>query len=48
LIDALRADIAHAGERVRCLIKGSRGSRMDRVVSALLEREESQEAPHAA
>jgi UDP-N-acetylmuramoyl-tripeptide--D-alanyl-D-alanine ligase len=40
LADALRADLAalpaSAAERVRVLVKGSRGSAMDRIVSALL------------
>jgi len=42
LVAALRADL-RAG--VRCLVKGSRGSAMDRVVNALLSGED---APHVA
>jgi UDP-N-acetylmuramoyl-tripeptide--D-alanyl-D-alanine ligase len=47
LIEALRYELLAPGERdaVRCLVKGSRGSRMDRVVTALLG---SPEAHHAA
>ena len=37
LVDALRADLArHARPGVRVLVKGSRGSAMDRIVTALL------------
>ena len=43
LVEALRADL-HAG--VRCLVKGSRGSAMDRIVAALLSTGE--DTPHAA
>ena len=43
LADALRADL-RAG--VRCLVKGSRGSAMDRIVAALLSTGE--DASHAA
>ncbi|MCA0393879.1 MAG: UDP-N-acetylmuramoylalanyl-D-glutamyl-2, 6-diaminopimelate--D-alanyl-D-alanine ligase, partial [Proteobacteria bacterium] len=39
LVDALRADL-HAA--VRVLVKGSRGSAMDRIVDALLPREEGE------
>lgn len=38
LIGALQADIAAASAGVRVLVKGSRGSAMDRIVGALLER----------
>jgi len=58
LADALRADLA-AAAGVRCLVKGSRGSAMDRVVSAVLadpqladlglaDRDRAAEAAHAA
>lgn len=43
LAEALRADL-HAG--VRCLVKGSRGSAMDKIVTALLA--EGEGKPHAA
>ncbi|GGD34757.1 UDP-N-acetylmuramoyl-tripeptide--D-alanyl-D-alanine ligase [Pseudoxanthomonas indica] len=43
LADALRVDL-HAG--VRCLIKGSRGSAMDKIVTALLS--EGEGKPHVA
>jgi UDP-N-acetylmuramoyl-tripeptide--D-alanyl-D-alanine ligase len=43
LVEVLRADL-HAG--VRCLVKGSRGSAMDRIVAALLSTGE--DTPHAA
>lgn len=43
LVEALRADL-HAG--VRCLVKGSRGSAMDKIVTALLA--EGEGKPHAA
>jgi UDP-N-acetylmuramoyl-tripeptide--D-alanyl-D-alanine ligase len=43
LADALRADL-HAG--VRCLVKGSRGSAMDKIVTALLS--EGEGKPHVA
>lgn len=44
LVDALRADL---GEDVRVLVKGSRGSAMDRIVTALLPVEGTKD-PHAA
>lgn len=43
LADALRVDL-HAG--VRCLVKGSRGSAMDKIVTALLS--EGEGKPHVA
>jgi UDP-N-acetylmuramyl pentapeptide synthase len=43
LAQALEAEL-HAG--VRCLVKGSRGSAMDKIVTALLSRGE--ETPHVA
>ena len=48
LIEALRNELVAPvdARTVRCLVKGSRGSRMDRVVSAL--RDPAQETPHAA
>ena len=50
LIEALRHELVApaALAEVRCLVKGSRGSRMDRVVTALLDGAPPQEAPHAA
>jgi UDP-N-acetylmuramoyl-tripeptide--D-alanyl-D-alanine ligase len=48
LVDALRADLAGSGAKsgVRVLVKGSRGSAMDRIVAALLPPGEG--TPHAA
>ena len=48
LVDALRADLAQSGAKpgVRVLVKGSRGSAMDRIVAALLPPGEG--TPHAA
>lgn len=48
LVDALRADLAQSGVTpgVRALVKGSRGSAMDRIVTALLSPGEG--TPHAA
>jgi UDP-N-acetylmuramoyl-tripeptide--D-alanyl-D-alanine ligase len=48
LIDALRHELLQPADAsaVRCLVKGSRGSRMDRIVTALLPG--AQEASHAA
>jgi len=47
LAEALQADIDnHAGSPLRVLVKGSRGSAMDKIVTALLARGE--EAPNAA
>ncbi|MCI1728502.1 MAG: UDP-N-acetylmuramoyl-tripeptide--D-alanyl-D-alanine ligase [Chiayiivirga sp.] len=48
LIEALRHELVGLPQaaEVRCLVKGSRGSRMDRVVAALLA--DSREASHAA
>jgi len=47
LADALQADIDnHTGSPLRVLVKGSRGSAMDKIVTALLARGE--EAPNAA
>ena len=46
---ALRADLdlaAAGGKAIHCLVKGSRGSAMDRIVDALLAQEET--APHVA
>jgi UDP-N-acetylmuramoyl-tripeptide--D-alanyl-D-alanine ligase len=51
LVEALRHELLApaALDEVRCLVKGSRGSRMDRVVAALLDGGgEPREAPHAA
>jgi UDP-N-acetylmuramoyl-tripeptide--D-alanyl-D-alanine ligase len=44
LADALRADLA---SDIRVLVKGSRGSAMDRIVAALLPAEAAKD-PHAA
>jgi UDP-N-acetylmuramyl pentapeptide synthase len=48
LIEALRHELVGLPQAagVRCLVKGSRGSRMDRIVAALLA--DSREASHAA
>ena len=48
LVEALRKDLQQAAEPqgVRCLVKGSRGSAMDRIVSALLPNRET--PSHAA
>lgn len=48
LADALRADLSQAAQPqgLRCLVKGSRGSAMDRIVTALLSTGEG--ASHAA
>ena len=48
LVEALRADLHDTAQpaSLRCLVKGSRGSAMDRVVNALLSTGEG--APHAA
>ncbi len=48
LIEALRRDLSQLepAQRVRCLVKGSRGSAMDRIVTALLSTGE--DASHAA
>ncbi|KAF1706044.1 UDP-N-acetylmuramoyl-tripeptide--D-alanyl-D-alanine ligase [Pseudoxanthomonas sacheonensis] len=48
LVDALRADLMQAAQPqgLRCLVKGSRGSAMDRIVTALLSKGEG--ASHAA
>jgi UDP-N-acetylmuramoyl-tripeptide--D-alanyl-D-alanine ligase len=48
LVDALRADLAGSGAQsgARVLVKGSRGSAMDRIVAALLPPGEG--TPHAA
>jgi UDP-N-acetylmuramoyl-tripeptide--D-alanyl-D-alanine ligase len=48
LVDALRADLSQAAQPqgLRCLVKGSRGSAMDRIVTALLSKGEG--ASHAA
>ena len=48
LIDALRADLQQFAQpqTLRCLVKGSRGSAMDRIVTALLSTGEG--ASHAA
>ena len=48
LVEALRADLRDAAQpqSLRCLVKGSRGSAMDRIVNALLSNGEG--ASHAA
>jgi UDP-N-acetylmuramoyl-tripeptide--D-alanyl-D-alanine ligase len=46
LAAALQADIANATAPLRVLVKGSRGSAMDKIVTALLAHGE--EAPNAA
>ena len=48
LVDALRSDLSQAADpkTLRCLVKGSRGSAMDRIVTALLSTGEG--ASHAA
>jgi UDP-N-acetylmuramoyl-tripeptide--D-alanyl-D-alanine ligase len=48
LVDALRADLQQSPQpqTLRCLVKGSRGSAMDRIVTALLSNGEG--ASHAA
>lgn len=48
LADALQADLATAKDPPRVLVKGSRGSAMDRVVAALLPPVQQEEAGHAA
>jgi UDP-N-acetylmuramoyl-tripeptide--D-alanyl-D-alanine ligase len=50
LIEALRHELVDASDlqHVRCLVKGSRGSRMDRIVSALLDGNGDTEVGHAA
>jgi UDP-N-acetylmuramoyl-tripeptide--D-alanyl-D-alanine ligase len=48
LATTLAAELRGADASVRCLVKGSRGSRMDRIVSRLLASPNPQEAPHAA
>ncbi len=50
LIEALRRDLLQPADasNVRCLIKGSRGSRMDRIVTALLGGAGDKEVGHAA
>jgi UDP-N-acetylmuramoyl-tripeptide--D-alanyl-D-alanine ligase len=50
LVQALRHELAEPADlsQVRCLVKGSRGSRMDRIVTALLGGPGNTEVGHAA